>query len=1411
MLQKSSISTHARRFFAATIAMFSLAVTAVQAVPPAPVLGRTAASPLFGGDFSSDLEARCDFDKDDKLDLATTDRSGCALKIRRGLGNGTYAATTTDFSFNTDEPRSLGVGLLVNGDDRPDVAVAVGGEIRIISNLAAGAGISLTQATILSKAGVNFTEVKVADLDGNGFSDVIATGEARDENDYIVERMVIFLNSATGFDTGTMALGRENNMRRFAFGDLNGDGMLDIVNVNRLDAVISVYLATSPGHFAAEPVQTQLGFNDVVGAVAVGQISGGPEPEVVVWLQQPTPTDKYVIAVAVYKHTGNGALQLQCQTGQSQEFNIPVYTGDVWIADINFDGQNDIVYTEPVGNRIGVLAIQLKADMTVDNNSPIYFTPASNMPLRLSLANVNNDSVIIGGISKPKLDVLSTVSPVGDGRIVDVFLSGVSGTTNPPTSATLPKPVLTILKPTVGPWRFTVTTPTALPPTATVKLQYTATPSDASSWVDVPNGTIYPYPSPYTYKSFRTELQSLPLGKITFRAVVDGGSNSTLQPNYSAASIAYTIARKLDSTIAQIATVTPIPVNGPILYVKPYTLGAAKGLNLISDSTNLDKITKKVDGNQGDFVYFGYAVLNKGDVADVAKVQGPASANGFLLSYFEPVVTSTSICLVDVTSSVVNGNYSKTIHRGGALPLLVRVRVSATLAAKTLGSWEINMRSAIDADVKDMSRAQVEVTKPADVAFVTDTDDNLDNINPKPGTMRAAIVQVLKNYKKKTTIRFELPASLTTIASVPIPNALPPIVLAANTVIDGDSQAQYRNALYGTVVPGPAVELRGAASVDVGLQIQTSGVLVRGIQFANFMTGIQIAGKNPQTGLKVSAMGNVIVNCVFEGNFNQGIELKDGAVANQIGDDSGRGNLFCSVRGGVGQILGNYGIYIHTDGTDRNRIQGNTIGSSGPSTGMSGDRSNGFLKAGVLISDKAAGNLIGGYHTDEANFIEGNRGGGAADQKGYGVLITGAGTTANFVQGNRFGTMPDNTIRSNKGANVVIEEGASDNIIGGTTAGMGNKIMASEAFGVLLTGSLTPGAASTNKNRIEGNDIGGAGELANALTGVAIIGNATNTVVGGEKPNSSNLILGNGKDEELNMGGGIAVSTGGSGTIIQGNLIGIDENNTAYGNNQGIYLYSTSKITVGSAKAIGQNVISGNPGAGILGFSVSDSTIIGNRIGVSRDGLVAVGNGSSGIVLTTGSNRNEVGGLLAGQGNIIKNNGSKGVVVSGTSLQNSIRGNNHGINTQYIPIDLQGGTEDTAGATANDPQDPDSGPNGLQNAPVMTKIELVGTTKTKITGTFSSVPTTGTGTSRVRPAYAFDVYADGVFAGTVTFDTDREGDPVVHGAGEPPNGDGTFSITVAKNLKGKYVTLIATRIEGADGSSSEMSNYGIIP
>ena len=139
--------------------------------------------------------------------------------------------------------------------------------------------------------------------------------------------------------------------------------------------------------------------------------------------------------------------------------------------------------------------------------------------------------------------------------------------------------------------------------------------------------------------------------------------------------------------------------------------------------------------------------------------------------------------------------------------------------------------------------------------------------------------------------------------------------------------------------------------------------------------------------------------------------------------------------------------------------------------------------------------------------------------------------------------------------------------------------------------------------------------------------------------------------------------------MIQGNLIGTDPaGEVALGNgSSGIILDQGANCTIGGTTAGARNVISNNYD-GIEMQSLAPGTVIqGNFIGTDATGTKPLGNESSGITLDPGAAGTVIGGPAKGDRNVISANRLYGISdrYSGTGQATLIRGN-------YIGTDVSG-------------------------------------------------------------------------------------------------------------------------------------------
>ncbi|HVF71310.1 MAG TPA: hypothetical protein VM940_06850 [Chthoniobacterales bacterium] len=387
----------------------------------------------------------------------------------------------------------------------------------------------------------------------------------------------------------------------------------------------------------------------------------------------------------------------------------------------------------------------------------------------------------------------------------------------------------------------------------------------------------------------------------------------------------------------------------------------------------------------------------------------------------------------------------------------------------------------------------------------------------------------------------------------------------------------------------------------------------------------------------------------------------------------------------------------------------------------------------------------------------------------YGIKAT----DRSVIEGNFIGTDGSESIDLGNGGDGIYVAGA-DYRIGGTTPAARNMI-GGNTRGVAAAGIHV---GSSQGGVIIGNQIGryspspaigGPGtEGAPNFTGIVLEGTFVDTVIGGGQPEARNVISGNtvGISTVYELSG----SKTANGIIVQGNLIGAEPPGIG-GNEIGIRLFGSNNL-IGGTTPGARNLIKSNYVA--IGVFGNGNLILGNDV---------VENYSSGIAIF--SSDNVIGGLGPGAGNRIRMNGGVGVGVAGAAFagnegkRNRILSNVIEKNGSAAQIDLN-----DDGRSPNDLGDADTGPNEIQNFPVVaTSHDPNG--NTVLQGELNSTASS-----------PFTVQLFGVVAGeseqrllnTQTVTTDA-------------NGIAAFQVTYPANVAAESVTATAT---DTVGNTSEM-------
>jgi parallel beta-helix repeat protein len=330
-----------------------------------------------------------------------------------------------------------------------------------------------------------------------------------------------------------------------------------------------------------------------------------------------------------------------------------------------------------------------------------------------------------------------------------------------------------------------------------------------------------------------------------------------------------------------------------------------------------------------------------------------------------------------------------------------------------------------------------------------------------------------------------------------------------------------------TTVQGNQVGINAPGTLDrgnafFGLFIEDSGGHTIGgnasgagnVISGNDRGGVAIIGGSSTN---VTVAGNLIgtnaAGMAAIGNGAFGVLIGSGPIVGQPNTGTARNNTVGGSATGSGNTIsgnGGPGVWIASGGAAGNNVAGNLIGTDKLGVQAIGNQT------GVLLSLGAQDNVIGGAAANSRNIISGNIGSGVriidANSSGNSILNNWIGLNAtgdvplantlygieiaqgasanqlldNLVSGNNLGgiklgdtttgnTLARNRVGLNSGGTLAIGNGAeglgiwitnaTDNMIGGESATLGNFIVGNQGDGIRISGNST-------LNRIEGNDFG---------------------------------------------------------------------------------------------------------------------------------------------------------------------------------------------------------------------------------------------------------------------------------------------------------------------------------------------------
>jgi hypothetical protein len=388
------------------------------------------------------------------------------------LNTRTSAFVAPSFAFPAPLPGTgrstygVAVGDL-NGDGALDVVLGNNGAAsQVFVNKNDGSGGFAAPIDLSTPGGTRKTfSVALGDLNGDGALDIVLGNSGSTVNGQFVPQpsQVYFNDGKGGFGAPIDLPGSGRPTRSVALGDLNGDGLLDIVLANNVDPdntaidyFSQVYLNPGGGNFAAATPQDLPDSGRVTLSVVVADFNGDNKPDIVLgnyFVQQGlqlisfrtqiylNPGDgnfgnataqdlpgsgKFTSAVSTGDLNGDGAFDLVLANyGQPSQvflnkndgsgtFQPPIdlpesgsFAQVVAVGDLNNDGKLDLVLTNTFGQPSQVYINQGGGRFA----APATLPGSGNETIRMALADLNGDGlldIILGNNGQPSQVYMNT-------------------------------------------------------------------------------------------------------------------------------------------------------------------------------------------------------------------------------------------------------------------------------------------------------------------------------------------------------------------------------------------------------------------------------------------------------------------------------------------------------------------------------------------------------------------------------------------------------------------------------------------------------------------------------------------------------------------------------------------------------------------------------------------------------------------------------------------------------------------------------------------------------------------------------------------------------------------------------------------------------------------------------------------
>ena len=292
-----------------------------------------------------------DIDGDGKLDIAVTTQTSSTVSVFRNTSSPGSVTMAARQDFTTSSI-TTNVGFAdIDKDGKSDMVVCnfSSANVSVFRSTSTSGSISFA-ARLDFSTGSNPEGLAFGDIDGDGMVDMVVAD--RGSNTISLYRNTATSGSITAgsfaarvpFATATAPVG-------LRIVDIDGDGKLDIANSNNASAVLSVFRNTATSGVInsgslAPRVDFSTGANPFFGN-AVGDIDGDGKPDIV-------GINVLSNSLSVFRNTATSGTINSSSFAQRVDFAANVNPYSVAVGDLDGDGKADVVLTNNASNNISV-------------------------------------------------------------------------------------------------------------------------------------------------------------------------------------------------------------------------------------------------------------------------------------------------------------------------------------------------------------------------------------------------------------------------------------------------------------------------------------------------------------------------------------------------------------------------------------------------------------------------------------------------------------------------------------------------------------------------------------------------------------------------------------------------------------------------------------------------------------------------------------------------------------------------------------------------------------------------------------------------------------------------------------------------------------------------------------------------